>query len=175
MHFIHEIIWFECFLHRTFAVFQNFSFSRISINRMCFSTDRKSLEFLSLVLPSSIALRLVLDQSKLFFSIDWILISTDWKFWFLKSLPFVWLDWYPIGARSIEFRKKRTKMFFPSCVHHFFIKFFYLFLFYLSWPVQSKLFCCFLPQNFQRFLSTSIAKTEIPFLFHFNYIFHAFY
>ena len=42
---------------------------------------------------------------------------------------------------------------------------------------QSNLrdFCCFLPQNFPRFLSSSIGKTFIPFLFQFNYMFHAFF
>ena len=61
---IQEINWFECFLHKTSAVFQNFSFSRILIDQMCFSTDRKSLEFLSLVLPGLIAPWLVLSINR---------------------------------------------------------------------------------------------------------------
>ena len=67
MHFIHEINWFDCFLHKTSAVFQKILFSRLLIDRMCFLTNKKSLEFLSLVLPGSIAPRLVLNQSNLFF------------------------------------------------------------------------------------------------------------
>ena len=48
MHFIHEINWFECFLHKTSVVFQKFNFSRSSINRVCFLTDRKFLKFFKL-------------------------------------------------------------------------------------------------------------------------------
>ena len=69
MHFIHKINWFECFLHKTFVVFQNFSFSKILMDQMCFLIDQNSLEFLSLALPGLIAPRLVLDQLKLFFQL----------------------------------------------------------------------------------------------------------
>ena len=160
MHFIHEINWFECFMHKTSIVFQNFNFSRISIDWMCFLTDRKSLEFLNLVLLGLIVPWLV----RLF--LDWCSINRncffDWsntnfnrsKNLIFFSLPSIWLDWYPIGARPIEFWKKRTKRFFPSRVHHFFINFFYHFLLSLSRPIQSKLLCHFLPQNFQKFLSS---------------------
>ena len=53
IHFIYEISWFECFLHKTPAVFQKFNFSRFLISRVCSSTDQKRLKFLSLVLPCS--------------------------------------------------------------------------------------------------------------------------
>ena len=67
MHFIHEISWFKCFLHKTSAVFQKFKFSRISVDRVYSSIDWKCLKFLSLVLPGLIDPQLVLNQSNLFF------------------------------------------------------------------------------------------------------------
>ena len=45
MHFIHEISWSECFLHKTPVVFQKFNFSRFSIDRVFSSTNRKCLNF----------------------------------------------------------------------------------------------------------------------------------
>ena len=69
MHFIHERNWFEWFQHKTSFVFQNFQFSRFSIDRMYFSTDRKCIYKFGLNLPALIVARLVLDQSNLFF--DW--------------------------------------------------------------------------------------------------------
>ena len=41
IHFIHEIKWFEWFLHKTSFVFQNFQISRFSIDRGCYSTNRE--------------------------------------------------------------------------------------------------------------------------------------
>ena len=57
MHFIHEIIWFECFLHKTFVVFQKIQFSRISIDRVWFLINRKFSSFWILLLPDSIGIR----------------------------------------------------------------------------------------------------------------------
>ena len=41
MHFIHQILCFEEFLHKTVMFFKKIVFSKFSIDRICFSTDRK--------------------------------------------------------------------------------------------------------------------------------------
>ena len=48
MHFIHKINWFECFLHKSFAIFQKIQFSRILIDRVWFLINRKFLDISSL-------------------------------------------------------------------------------------------------------------------------------
>ena len=48
MHFIHEIIWFECFLHKIYAIFQKIQFSRISNDQVWFLINWKFLDFSSL-------------------------------------------------------------------------------------------------------------------------------
>ena len=57
MHFIHKILCFEEFLHKIalfFLFFQKIGFSRISIDRTCFSTDRNCVWNFDLNLPGSI-------------------------------------------------------------------------------------------------------------------------
>ena len=147
MHFIHEISWFECFLHRTSFVFQNFHFPRFSIDRGCFSTDRKCVKIFGLNLPAW----LVLDQSNIFF--NWSNPNFDHSNFEMRLFKRLLL------SRVLPILKS-------------FLDFFSLLFF-----DQSNLsdFYCFLPQNSPRFLSSSIGKTFIPSLFHFNYMFHAFF
>ena len=67
MHFIHEINWFECFLHKTSVVFQNSIFPEFQSIECVFLPIENSLNFLSLVSLGSIDPQLALDQLNLFF------------------------------------------------------------------------------------------------------------
>ena len=153
MHFIHEINWFDCFLHKTSAVFQKILFSRLLIDRMCFLTNKKSLEFLSLVLPGSIAPRLVLNQSNLFF---WYIESNFWPIENFKVFKTNLLSGLIITRSVLDrssFERIEQKGLFLSTCSTLFQRLFYLFLPFLSQPIQSKLPCCFLPQIFKGFCS----------------------
>ena len=146
MYFIHKICWFEWFMHKTFSVFQKFQNSRFSIDRMCFLTDQKCDKNFGLSLPSSID--------------AW---SIESIFWLIEA-----------QFRLVKIRKLSFIKSFSSRVLHYFKNFFKLFLTFSLWPIQSKDFCCFLSQISPRFLSSSIGKSFIPFLFQLNHMFHAF-
>jgi len=115
MHFIHKIIWFECFLHKNSAVFQKFNFSRISIDRVCFRSIEKSLNFLSLVLPGLIGSQSIESVFRL--------IEPNsqrieiFKFFIENFLPSL------IGTRSVldrsSFRWKEQKGHFPHVFFSF--------------------------------------------------------
>ena len=89
MHFIHEISWFECFLHKTSSVFQKFHFSRFSIDRGCFSTNWKCVKIFGLNLPDSIGIWSMLNRSKLNF------------FWFLSFWIFFSMHHLCLGFTCI--------------------------------------------------------------------------
>ena len=127
MYFIHEISWFECFLHKTRTVFQKFNFSRFSIDWVCFSTDQKCLNFLSLVLPGSIDARLVLNQSNLFF--DWSKPIFDQPK-FLKFLKesYCLARLVPDRYSTDRISNEKNKRSLPSHVLQFFSKLFFLLL-----------------------------------------------
>ena len=138
MHFIYEIKLFEWFMHKTSFVFQKFQFSKFSIDRIYFSTDRKCVKNFGLNLPGSIGAR----------SIEFIFRSIEPQFW-------------PIEIRKLSLLKKASSSHF---LHYF--KSFSNFssLFYFNWS-NLRDFCHFLPQISPRFLSSRIGKTFIPFLF----------
>ena len=159
MHFIHEIIWIKCFLHKTFAIFQKIQISRISMDRMCFLTDRKSLEFISFVSAwfdwSSIGARLV---ESVFRSIE----TNFWPIVILKIFKANFLSgsigtWSILDQSRFE-RKEKQKTFLSTC-SSLFQTLFSFFLPFLSRPIQFKLFLLFSSSTLQRFLSSSIGKT----------------
>jgi len=151
MHFIHEIIWIKCFLHKTSAIFQKIQISRISMDRMCFLTDRKSLEFISFVSAwfdwSSIGARLVESVFRLIETNFWSIVILKFlkkTFYLAQLVP----DRYSINRDSKE---KRNKRLFSARVHHFFKHFsLFFFLFFLD-RSNSNFFCCFPPQLFKGF------------------------
>ena len=59
MHFIHEILCFEEFLHKIAPFFKKKKFSKFSIDRICCSTYRKCDKNFGLNLPGSIGTRLI--------------------------------------------------------------------------------------------------------------------
>ena len=151
MHFIHEINWFEWFPHKTSFVFQKFQFSRFSIDRIYFLIDKKCIKNFGLNLPDSIGARSI---ESIFWSIKPQFQPIEiWKFSLLKCFSL---------TCSLLFQK--------------------LFRLSLSLSLSLSLFdrsnlsdfCRFLPQISLGFLSSSIGKTFIPFLFQFNCMFHAF-
>ena len=77
MHLIHEICWFEWFLHKIFIVFQNCHFSRFSIDWCYFSTDQNCDKNVGLNLPGSIGARLILDRLNLF--LDRSKLNFNWS------------------------------------------------------------------------------------------------
>ena len=110
------------------------------------------------------------------------------KFW----IQFSWLNRCSIGAGSIEidfrliqsnFRpiknwsKSFLKQAFLTCssLYSNFSKSFLLSLSLSSTDPLQVIFCHFLPNFSQGFLSSSAGKTFLPFLFHFIHILHAFF
>ena len=80
-----------------------------------------------------------------------------------------------ISTRLIEFRKERKiKRFYITCSSKV-QKNFFSFRPFLSRPIQSKNFFSFSSSNLQGFLSSSVGKTYIHFLFQFVYNSHAFF
>ena len=159
MHFIHQILWIECFLHKTFFIFQKIQFSRILINWMCFSTDRKSLEFISLVSAwfnwSSIGARSVESVFQFIETNFWqIVILKICKANFLFGSIGTWLV-----LDRLRFKRKEKQKTFLSTCSSLFQTLFSSFLPFLSQPIQSKLFLSFSFSNLQKFLSLSIGKT----------------
>ena len=113
----------------------------------------------------------------------------EWSKLCLKiRFEYAWLDRCSIDAWSIEviFRSIEAQFrpieiwnlsfikSFSSRALHYFKSFFKLFLTFSLRPIQSKDFCHFLPQFSPRFLSSTIGKSFIPFLFQLNHMFHAF-
>ena len=159
IHFIHEILWIECFLHKTSVVFQKIQISRILMNRMCFSTNRKSLEFISLVFAwfdwSSIGAR----------SVESVFQFIETNFWQIVILKICKANFLfgSIGTRLVldrlRFKRKEKQKTFLSTCSSLFQTLFSSFLPFLSQPIQSKLFLSFSSSNLQWFLSLSIGKT----------------
>ena len=135
---------------------------------------------LKLLCFSKISKFLFFDQSKLLLDRSKLRLKIRFES--------AWLDQCSIDARSIEFifrlikahfwpieiRKLSFIKSFSSCVLHYFKSFFKLFLTFSLRLIQSKDFCRFLPQISPRFLSWTIGKSFIPFLFQLNNMFHAF-
>ena len=147
MHFIHEINWFEWLLHKTSFFFKNFNFPDFRSVECIFWFDQKYVKKFGLNLLGSIGAR----------SIECIFRLIEPQF------------------RLIEIQKLSLLKSFTFTCSSLFQK--VLDFFSLSHFDRSNLrdFCFFLPQISPRFLFSSIGKTFIPFLFQFNYMFHAFF
>ena len=65
MHFIHEIIWIEWFLHNLLQFFKKFKFLEFRPIECVFRLIKNPLIFNHCSLPDSIGIHLMLDQSKL--------------------------------------------------------------------------------------------------------------
>ena len=65
MNFIHEILCFGDILQKNCSVFQKFKFSRFSIDRIYFLTDRNCDKKFDLNLPGSTGARLIESISRL--------------------------------------------------------------------------------------------------------------
>ena len=145
------------FLALKCSVFQNFDFFRSSIDRICLSIDRKCDKNLGLNLLGSIAARLILDQSNMFF--DRSKLIFDWlKFesWFLL-------------------KKKIKKKGFFACVHHFFKTFPHFLSSFDQIYIYIYFYFLFSALIFQGFLSSCPSKSLLTLLFQLIHIFHAFF
>ena len=115
-------------------------------DRRCgsFSTNKKSLEFLSLVLPGLIVPQLVLDQSNLFFRLIESNFQPIENFKVFKAnLPSSLIGTQSVLDRS-SFERIEQKGLSLSTCSTLFQRLFYLFLPFLSRPIQSKLVVFFL-------------------------------
>ena len=147
------------FYIKLLLLFKKIKISRILMNRMCFSTDRKSLEFISLVFAwfdwSSIGAR----------SVESVFQFIETNFWQVVILKICKANFLfgSIGTRLVldrlRFKRKEKQKTFLSTCSSLFQTLFSSFLPFLSQPIQSKLFLSFSSSNLQRFLSLSIGKT----------------
>ena len=157
MHFIHEILWIECFLHKTSIVFQKSSFPEfLSIECVFWLIENPLIFKLGLYL-----VRLILDWysiSRICFSIDQNQFSTDRNLKVFKAnfcLAQLVLDQYSTDQDSKE--KKNKSLFQLMCFLLFQIVFFLFLPFSFSIdPIQDFFFSS---SNLQRFLSSSVGKT----------------
>ena len=150
MHFVHEILWIECFLDKTSIVFQKSSFLEFQSIECVFRPIENPLIFkLGLYL-----VQLILDWC----SISWIYFLIDRNQFLtyrnLKVLKanFLFGSMVPDQYSTYwDSKEKENKWLFQITCSSLFQIFFFLFLPFLSRPIQSKIFCRFPPQIFKGF------------------------
>ena len=132
---------------------------------MCFSTDQKCLNFLSLVLPGSIDARLVLNQSNLFF--DWLNPIFD-QSKFLKFLKesYCLARLVPDRYSTDRISNEKNKRSLPSHVLQFFFKTFLSpFVFLCLDQSKTQAFWLFLPPIFKGFCPQALVRPLYPSFF----------